>query len=209
MNQNIYDEIKRRILFFEYQPGQMLNEKRLATEFGVSRTPVREVFLRLEWEKLVTIMPRAGIMVTRVEFQQLRDVFQIRIPLEGIIGKLAATQMTEEHLSEMKKLKTECEKIYDTKDFGLLVDIDLKFREILSTAANNPSLKEVTDGLYNQTQRLWYLAFNKTDYPEIVKAEVDEINEAIQIFSEEDPAKAEEFRQRMILGAMNRVRDIF
>lgn len=209
MNQDIYSEIKRRILFFDYLPGDMLNEKQLASEFGVSRTPVREVFLRLEWEKLISIMPRAGMIVTKLEFQQLRDVFQIRIPLEGIIGKLAATRVTESDLVAMESLKTECEMIHGSKNFSGLVNIDLRFREILTKAANNQSLKEVADSLYDQTQRVWFFVFNETNFPKVIQAEIDEIDEAIQIFSEGDPVKAEEFRQRMIIDAMARIRDIF
>lgn len=209
MNQNIYDEIKRRILFFEYQPGAMLNEKKLANEFGVSRTPVREVFLRLEWEKLINIMPRAGMMVTKLEVQLLRDVFQMRVPLEGLVGKLAVTQISEGQLMEMKELKAECEKLHGSNDYGALVDIDLKLRKIISTAANNQSLEEIADLLYNQTLRVWFFVFNKTDFPGLIQSEINEIAEAIQVFSEADPAKAEQFRHRMIGDAMTRVRDIF
>jgi len=57
MNQQIYQKILNRILFFEYVPGQILNENALANEFGLSRTPLRDVLSRLEWEQLVKIIP--------------------------------------------------------------------------------------------------------------------------------------------------------
>jgi DNA-binding GntR family transcriptional regulator len=68
MNPDIYREIKRRILFLEYEPGQILNENVLAREFGVSRTPMREVLYRLSWEQLARIIARTGTMVTQIEF---------------------------------------------------------------------------------------------------------------------------------------------
>ena len=209
MNKNIYNEIKRRILFFEYPPGDMLNEKGLAVEFGVSRTPVREAFLRLEWDKLVVIMPRAGIMVTRVEFQQLRDIFLIRVPLEGLIGRLAATQITSGQLSDMKVLKARCEKILETNNREELVGVDLDLRGILSTAANNQSLQEVSDHLYCQTQRLWALIFDRAIFPTIVQAEVDEIVQTIEVLTEGAPRKAEEFRRQVIIDHVNRVGKFF
>lgn len=209
MKKDIYGEIKRRILFFEYQPGEMLNEKAIATEFGVSRTPVREVFLKLEWDKLVTIMPRAGIMVSKVEFQQLRDVFLIRIPLEGLIGRLAATQITSQQLTDLQNLKAKCAAILETSDREELVKVDLELRNILSQAANNQSLQEVSDHLYYQTQRLWSLIFDRTIFPAIVEAEIDEIDQTIKILSEGDPDKAEEFRRKIIINHMDRVKHFF
>lgn len=209
MNAEIYNEIKKRILFFEYEPGEMLNEKRLAQEFGVSRTPVREVFLKLEWEKLVTIMPRAGIMVTKVDFQQLHDVFHIRLMLATSIGALAAKNITDEHIEKMKALRDDCKSIAETNDYRNLVDIDLKFRDIISTAAGNDPLKELTDSLYNQTQRLWFMVFKKIDFPTLVQEEVEEIEEGIRIFSERDPELAGLYRKRMIEQAMDRIVRIF
>ena len=209
MNKDIYNEIKRRILMFEYPPGEMLNEKGIAAEFGVSRTPIRETFLRLEWDKLVIIMPRAGIMVTKVEFQQLRDIFLIRVPLEGLIGRLAATQVTGSQISDLKSLKTRCERILETSNQEELIKVDLDLRSILSTAANNPSLREVSDHLYYQTQRLWALIFDRAIFPTIVEAEVEEIEQTTEFLSDGNPRKTEEFRRQVIINHVNRIGRIF
>ena len=71
MNEIIYDKIKQRILRLFYEPGEALSQKELSVEMGVSQTPIREIFLRLEWEKLVTILPRIGIHVTKIDFKEL------------------------------------------------------------------------------------------------------------------------------------------
>ncbi len=57
MNQNIYRKLRERIIFLEYEPGHILKEQVLAKEFGVSRTPLRTVLFRLEWEHLVKSCP--------------------------------------------------------------------------------------------------------------------------------------------------------
>jgi DNA-binding GntR family transcriptional regulator len=209
MNMEIYTEIKNRILFFEYEPGEMLNEKAMAAEFGVSRTPVREALLRLEWEKLLTIIPRAGIMVSKVEFHQLREVFQTRTPLEGLMGRLAALQMTDEHLFRMREIKNECEKILTSQDKRSLVEVDMKFREVIHDSANNESLREVSDYLYYQTQRLWFLIFDKTDFDSLVREEIEYMGNSLEVFAQRDPDKAEEFRRGVVYTDLNRVRNIF
>ena len=111
MNTEIYQAIKKRIVFMEYEPGQLLDEKAFAKEFGVSRTPVREVLLRLQYEKLLEIIPRGGIFVKRIDFQEMRDVYLTRILIEGEEAKLATINITQEQLSEIETTKVDCEKM--------------------------------------------------------------------------------------------------
>ena len=104
MNEKIYSTIKQRILNLYFEPGKNLNPKELARELGVSATPIREVLLRLEWEKLVTIIPRMGVQVTKIDFKELKEVYRSRILIEGELGRLAARNITDDHLFEMKSL---------------------------------------------------------------------------------------------------------
>lgn len=209
MNLSIYDTLKQRILFFEYEPGEMLNEKRMASEFGVSRTPVREVLLRLEWEKLVSIIPRAGIMVSKVEFHQLREVFQTRAPLEGMLGRLAAAKTKDFHFAKLEKIKTECEEIIEHRSRKALLEVDMKFRNVLHDAANNDSLRETSDLLYYQTQRLWHLIFDKMAFNLLLDDELEYMRRSIDSFRKRDLDKAEAYRKEVIFTDLNRVRNIF
>jgi len=69
MNKRIYSEIKRRIVFLDYRPGQILYTKQLMEEFGVSLTPIREVLICLEAEELVYMVPNRGAYVREVSFK--------------------------------------------------------------------------------------------------------------------------------------------
>lgn len=209
MYSKICETIRKRILFLEYQPGQILNEKALAEEFGVSRTPLREALSRLEWEKLVMIMPRAGSVVTSVEFQKLREVFQIRINLEGLFGKLAAEGISDDDLTEMKNIWEECKTLFSDRNQKQLVNIDIKFRKVLHSAAGNSILEEISDYLYNMTLRVWYLVFDKVDWATIVDEEMKEIEETIQVLSKRDPQEAEAFRRNVIIKYVERIKDKF
>jgi DNA-binding GntR family transcriptional regulator len=204
MNEKIYQEIKHRILYLEYEPGQYINEKQLASEFGVSRTPIREVLLRLEWEKLISMIPRSGIMVTKIDFQDLRDVYRSRVFIEGTIGRLASRNITDTQLAEMRELIKVCKKIGGDNSRHELIDIDSKFRDILFQAANSPTLKEISDYLYCQTLRVWYLTFDKTNIPTEVEMEVKEIEDTIDVLSKRDPDLAEELRQKVIMNWIER-----
>lgn len=213
MNTKIYRAIKDRIRFLHYKPGKILNEKMLADEFGVSRTPLREVLYRLEWEKLVTIMPRTGAVITQIEFQKLRDVFQVRINIEGLIGSLATERITDNQLKQMQNIQDECQQLpahesiqENIKD---LINKDIEFREILNNAAENESLKEISDYLYNQTVRVWYMVFEKNNFSAEVEEESEEIKKTIEVLSQKDPQKAEAFRRNVIINYVERVKDKF
>lgn len=209
MNHKIYQEIKRRILFFEYAPGEILNEKIMAMEFDVSRTPVREVLLRLEWERLVTIIPRAGIIVSKVEFHQLREVFQTRAPLEGFLARLATAQIKEHHFQQMEEILVNCRKITHDSSKKALLEVDMAFRNVIHDAANNLSLREVSDHLYFQTQRLWHLIFDKMDWNLLLDDEIEYMRRSIATFKEKDLDRAEAYRKEVVFTDLNRVRNIF
>jgi len=206
---SIYRTVKERILSLEYSPGQILNERALADEFGVSRTPLREVLSRLHQDKLVVIVPRAGTMVTPVEFQALRDVFQTRVEIEGLVGRLAAERVTNDQLQEMRKLQEECKHILADNDRRRLVGIDVRFREVLNGATNNQILKEMSDYLYNLTLRVWYLVFDNQNLSKEVEVEMNEIDQTIKVLTNRDPCEAQQFRRNVIINYVERVKHEF
>lgn len=209
MNTSIYDTLKERIIFFDYEPGEMLNEKHMATEFGVSRTPIREVLLRLEWEKLVSIMPRAGIMVSKIDIPKLHEVFQTRAPLEGLLGRIAAAKLNNFHFSKLEEVREECEDILVNRSRTALIKVDINFREILHDAVNKEFLRETSNLLYYQTQKLWHLIFAEMDFNLLLEDEIEYIRRSIAIFRERDQDKAEAYRKQAIFTDLNRVRNIF
>ena len=154
MNKEIYNQIKSRILSMEYKPGEILNEQKLAKDFGVSRTPLREVLTRLEWEKLVRVLPRTGSMVTEIEFQKMVNVFQIRFEIEDLAGRLAAENVTPAQLERILAIKEECLQLTEGLDNKALAKIDNQLRQVVYEAANNDTLTGISDFLQSQTQRL-------------------------------------------------------
>lgn len=205
MNKKIYTKIRQRILNLYYEPGQNLNLKELADELGVSQTPIREVLLRLEWEKLVTIFPRMGILVTRIDFKELKDVYRSRILIEGELGRLAARNITDKQILEMNNLLVFCKQIKGEQARKELVDLDRKFRAVLSQAANCRTLQELSELLYNQTLRVWHLTFDETDVLSEVNMEAEEIEDTIEALSKRDQDIAQNLRRKIIIGWVDRL----
>lgn len=206
MNPDIYREIKRRILFLEYAPGQILNENVLAREFGVSRTPMREVLYRLSWEQLARIIPRTGTMVTQIEFQTMMHAYQARLGIEGEVGRLCAEQGTDRHLEEIRTIRKNCILLADRKDPGGLVEIDRGLRQAVHDAAGNPVLKSVSDQLYTLTFRLWYVTLDKGDWQQEVREMLSEIDETLDGMEARDGSKTAGVRRDALVRHFDRIR---
>jgi DNA-binding GntR family transcriptional regulator len=208
MNNKIYQTIKSRILCLDYAPGCILNEKVLAKEFGVSRTPLREVLNRLEWDQLVRVLPRTGTMVAEIEFQQIMNTFQVRLGIEEMIGKLAAEHISEEQLQQLATLQQQCGKLLDKKDKVGLMAIDRELRNILNDSTNNPVLKNISEALYDLTVRLWYAVLDKGDWQEEVQSVFDEIGQTITVLKDSGE-KFGTLRRELLNEHIERIRQKF
>ena len=176
-NKEIYKELKKRIVFLDYKPKQVLNIKELAKEFGVSPMPVREVLILLETEKLVHIIPNNGIYVTDVSFQELKDVFEVRLFLIGLSGRLAAQRVTTEELNKMKEL---LKKIKQEKDRNILIQLDAEFHDLVNCSTKNQTLAETLKRLRNQIGRLWFFAKENDAYSQQIPKDFEELIKALE-----------------------------
>ena len=209
MNEEIYKAIKNKIVFMQYEPGKLLDEKALAKEFNVSRTPVREVILRLEYEKLLEIIPRGGIFIKRIDFQEMRDVFLTRILIEGEVAKLATINITEDQFIEIEKIKFECQKMIKTSNPELLIQNDIALRDVMHRVAKRPTLRVISDYLYYQTLRLWYLVFDKTSFSIEVEYQIEEIDITLDFLRSGDPSVGENGGREIVHNYMNRITKYF
>ena len=208
MNIEIYKIIKSRILSLEYTPGSILNEKVLASEFGVSRTPLRNVLNQLESDKLIRVIPRTGILVAEIQFEQIMNTFQVRLGIEEMIGSLAAENITDEHCQLLSKLHSKCEKLFLVKDKFLLMSIDRDVRAILNDCTNNPVLRDISESLYDHTVRLWCVVLEKGGWEEEVQSVMDDIDQTLEVLNGEK-SKLGELRRELLIQHIERIRTKF
>ena len=209
MNEELHRIIQDRILFLEYEPGQILNEKVLAKEFGISRTPLREVLNRLEWEQLVRILPRTGTMVSEIEYQKIMNVYQVRLEIEAMAGRLAAEHITPDHLERLAALEDRCAALSGDMDKRALITIDAGFRAILHEAADNDVLGQMSAYLYHLTIRLWYVTIDRKHWEEELRSFIDEIRQSRVILRNRDTEGMAELRRTALLNHLERIRSRF
>jgi len=200
VNKEIYKELKKRIVFLDYKPKQVLSIKKLANEFGVSPIPIREVLILLEAEKLVHIIPNNGIYVTDVSFQELKDVFEVRLFLIGLSGRLAAERITPEELSKLKEL---LEKIKQEKDRRKLIQLDAEFHDLVNYSTKNQTLAETLKRLRNQIGRLWFFAKENDAYSQKIPEDFEELIKALE---NKDQDKSELIMRNHAINFINQIK---
>jgi len=178
MKDGLYRKIREKIVLLDYKPGQALVLNNLAKQFGTSVTPVREALIRLESENLVLFVPNNSIRVTEISFQDLKDVFEVRLFLAGKAGKLAAQRITEAELDRIKKLVG---KMKQEKDRRELIRLDSEVHDLINQATKNRALAKVLEMLRNQVVRLWFFAGNQGEYMEGMAKDFENLLVALKI----------------------------
>lgn len=100
-----YAALREEILRGRYGPGERLKEVEVAAALGTSRTPVREAFLQLELEGMVSLTPHRGAIVRALTEGDVREMFVLRAVLEGFCASEAATRMGEEGVAHLEAIQ--------------------------------------------------------------------------------------------------------
>lgn len=90
----VYHFVRRGILLGEYPGGTFIEEEAISSRTGVSRTPVREAFHRLNAEQYIDLVPRKGALVRQVNINELAGMFQARLMIEGSVLELVCKKRT-------------------------------------------------------------------------------------------------------------------
>jgi len=161
----IYEEMRSRIISLAYAPGDALSERELVAEFGASRTPVREALLKLEKDGLVSMIPRVGTYVTPVDIRSVSHAYEMKKDLEGLAAELAAQRATEKQIAELVELAGTFSELDNLRQYRECIENDRKFHHLTRMACGNPLLIEALNGLSVITVRfLQYIQYVEEDY---------------------------------------------
>src|SRR6476620_1009948 len=105
--EEVAEQLRQRIFRRELEPGSWIDEMKIAEEFGISRTPLREALKVLAAEGLVTMKVRRGAYVTEVSERDLAEVYYLLAVLESDAAADVARKATEAELQELQALHAE------------------------------------------------------------------------------------------------------
>lgn len=154
----VYEELKRNIMSMKLEPGQTMSTQEIATKLNVSRTPVREAFLRLQSEGLVEMIPQRETMVSKISLKRVEQEKFIRECLEmGVIRKFMDKSgcEVEKNMAELIQLQKKCG---EEKDFVGFLEADDQFHKVLFDVTGQEMAWETIasrNGHYNRLRILY------------------------------------------------------
>lgn len=120
----------------ELEPGSRISENELASEIGVSRTPIREALIELSKSKIVKIYPQKGSYVSLIDWELVEEALFMRLTLEKAVVRLACQGIEEEKIQELEK-NVKLQKFYiDNNEAGELLELDNQFHKELFAITN-------------------------------------------------------------------------
>lgn len=197
-SERVYQALRHRILAGMLEPGSRLVELQLATEFTVSRTPVREALKRLTAEGLIRVDPVRGIVVSDVDARELEEIFVVREVLDGLAARLAAGRVSSTDLTKLHLLMDMMRDAVRTGQWEGMVQANIKFHDVLHQAAGNERLRHLTRNLLDFVRRFSNEAFASQERASEVLAEHEEIIRAMET---RDPDLAEKVARRHVESA--------
>ena len=175
----------------QLNPGDVLDEAGLAARHGVSRTPIREVFIQLEAAGLIRRLPRKGAVLFKPTLEEFLAILEVHAKLEGQAAGLAARRMTSEQAGELEQIVRSCEEHAAEKGDGDpngYYQLNLRFHGAVAMGAGNPFLVEM---IKTNARKLMSYYRARYQYPGSIKQSAKEHRDIAELIFAHDRDAAE------------------
>jgi len=133
---------------------ERITENKVAASYGLSRTPVREAFRRLEAEGLIQVIPQRGSFVSQPSVEDILEIYQIRMPLECMSARLAAERIEDEQLLVLEKLVTAERARVEGRNAERSLRASAEFHGVLYACTRNKRLASFLGDMQRQVHRV-------------------------------------------------------
>lgn len=147
LSQRIYEILKDQIINEKLAPGERLLDDKLASSFGVSRTPVREALTRLTSEGLVEITPRSGVYVKKLTKKDVEEIYKIRKVLEGLAAREATPIIDDNKLGQLNLLLKKAKRSLNSNDCQPYIDFDVALHDSILKNCQSSRLYSIITNL--------------------------------------------------------------
>ncbi len=142
-----YEAIRQSILSGQWKIGELYNEKSIADDLGISRTPAREALLELASQELVLFVPRRGVMLNRFTNSDVDEIFELRKAIELASVEKIANISPPVDLITIEESLFEQRKAVKKKDYILFIESDRLFHISFSLLTNNSRIISVMENI--------------------------------------------------------------
>lgn len=202
-----YHLLKDRILHLELEPGTKISEKEIADELNVSRTPVREAFMKLAEEELLDIIPQSGTIVSRINLRHVEEGRFIREKIEKEIVALACEFFPEEFRFRLETNIALQDVCAGNHNFYKLFELDEEFHQILFEGVQKERTWKMLQQLNIHFNRLRLLRLSKDSNWENIISQHKEMYQLIVNKKAEQAMKVMESHLRLVVVEQDILRE--
>lgn len=180
LSEYVFDTIREAILNGKYKENDLLKENALATELGVSRTPVREALKQLELEGLVLLIPNKGASVIGFSKKDVKDIYEMRALLEGLCVKKAIENINDDIINELFEI-LDLNSYYLSKGkMDAILELDNKYHQVIYKAANSRMISQTLSDFHHYLERMRKTTLNDIERAQKSHIEHQKIANAIK-----------------------------
>jgi len=176
LKEEIFDALHRQIIAGKYAPGDWLRQEDIASQMGVSMTPVREAFDLLVAKGIAERVPYRGVRVREMNTKEVVEAYGLRLVLEAIIAREAATNITPEQVTNLKKIMDEMDRHVDLSEMPQERQLSREFHAAIAEASGNALLIQLYTIVSNAFPD-WLLYEALYRKPELVKSSVTQTHD--------------------------------
>lgn len=148
--QQAYDFVRQQILNMGFKPGEFITDTQIAGKIGISRTPVREAFHRLEKEGLLVNEVNRGWRIYYLSLADIHEIFDIKEAVEGMVARNASACQNEVLRDELRRALGEMAEAAKGEDTEAWLSADLRLHTVLFSMAENERARRIVDNLNDQ-----------------------------------------------------------
>jgi len=204
LSQRVYTILKTAIIQGDLEEGSKLTEAKVATQLGVSKTPVREALRQLDDEEFVRITPHQGVVISEISIEDIKDFLQIRMALEGLAANLAAERISKKEIKKLEEYHEEMYKFAIKKDLADFAKENDKFHNLLLHASGNKRLMRIVSNFTDIAYRFWLKSLNE---PEKLKSSLKEHGKIVAALKKREPEQAEQLVRIHLSNALRTILD--
>ena len=193
LKEEVYDALHRHIIAGKYKPGDWLRQEDIASQMGVSMTPVREALDLLVSSGLAERVPYRGVRVREMSAKDISDAYGIRLILEALAAQEAALHITPEQISRLEKIIVEIKQHIRLNEMPLERRLSREFHSVVAEASGNNLLIKLYDIVANVFPD-WLLYEAVYRQPELMTESLsqtcDELKAILDALKKGDPNQA-------------------
>lgn len=199
LKDSVYLKLRQEIVTATLPPGYVLREAELAARFGVSKTPLREAFVRLEKDGFVQIAPYRSAVVTGYSQQDLREIYEVRELLEGQCAREAAVSIATEDLAALNRIVRDSAAAFEAGETGRLTALLDEFDVVLYAQSRNGRITAMLENIRDHVTRIGRLT---VAIPGRMGTSVQEHQAIYEAIVQRDGPRAETLMRQHILSVM-------